>query len=409
MEYLPGFKWAVPKAFSDAILSCCFEEGDVLYDTSLAYEGSWEEAKDKIEYHLQVKYPARRNSQNSSQGSVFESNWESEVRLELYKNHSKVSVGQIHTTQGRLYSSLWRGDVNLLLDKDSVSPLPPKGIQWVTKILDMASVEANKLGKGAPVFLMVKDDTSPILREKFLAVKQKLHPFTVGYPVVRTPEEAGIENNSDISPTIQIAFFVTNLSSIEELERLVKESVYVSSKDSKKDMFRVSAHGRIYPAKNDKQFIYQDAKGNITERNVYSVTESDDYIQGVCRKSNSIKTFRKDRVLEYILDPSISNTRLDYFRENSPELKKPTRSSLLMDVCFTGFKKDSKEKLIQVANENSLNVRPSVTKNLSFLCCGYNAGPKKIEAARKQGVVVLSEAQFKGMLSTGELPEEFNG
>ncbi|MDX8376439.1 MAG: hypothetical protein R8L53_00250 [Mariprofundales bacterium] len=409
MEYLPGFKWAVPKAFSDAVASCCFEEGDVLYDTPLAYEGSWGEAKEKIQYHLQVKYPARGSSQSISQGSVFEGNWEAEVRLELYKNQSKVVVGHVHTTQGRLYSMLWRGDINLIIDSSSVSPLPPKGTQEITKALGMASIEANILGQGAPVFIMVRDVTSAISNEKYQIVKQKLNVVTVGNPIVQTPEEAGIINSLDISPTIQIVFFVTNLSSVDELEMLVKQAVYVPSKDAEKDMFRISAHGRVYPSKSERQFIYQDAKGNVTERNVYSVTESEDYIQGICRKSNGIRTFRKDRVLEVIIDPSISGERLKYFKENSPVQIKVTRSSSSMDVCFTGFKKDDKERLTQLAGKNNLNIRSSVTKNLSYLCCGYNAGPKKIESARKQGVVVLSEKQFRAMLETGELPEEFNG
>lgn len=50
-------------------------------------------------------------------------------------------------------------------------------------------------------------------------------------------------------------------------------------------------------------------------------------------------------------------------------------------------------------------VRGAVTINLEFLCCGYNAGPKKIEKARHHGVIILNESQFKTMLQTGEIPE----
>ena len=73
---------------------------------------------------------------------------------------------------------------------------------------------------------------------------------------------------------------------------------------------------------------------------------------------------------------------------------------------FTGFKKDDKEKLFALAESEGLFVRSKVTSNLNFLCCGYNAGPAKIEKARQQGVIALTEAQFVTMLKTGEIPEE---
>ncbi|WP_330178417.1 S24 family peptidase [Candidatus Vondammii sp. HM_W22] len=47
-----------------------------------------------------------------------------------------------------------------------------------------------------------------------------------------------------------------------------------------------------------KVFIYQNARGNITARSVNNVSESDDYIQGICTQANALRTFRKDRILE---------------------------------------------------------------------------------------------------------------
>jgi len=45
-------------------------------------------------------------------------------------------------------------------------------------------------------------------------------------------------------------------------------------------------------------FIYQDAKESITARKVFNVSESEQYIQGICISSNSLRTFRKDRILD---------------------------------------------------------------------------------------------------------------
>lgn len=158
---------------------------------------------------------------------------------------------------------------------------------------------------------------------------------------------------------------------------------------------------------NDKMiFIYRDARGAITSRHVESVSESDNYIQGLCLTAGELRTFRKDRILEHIEDTSIINDRLNYHIETNPSPKahRPPRNSL--DVCFTGFQKIDKETLIKLAEEAGLAVRKSVTIGLDFLCCGYNAGPKKVEKARSQGILALSEKQFGTMIDTGEIPEE---
>ena len=58
-----------------------------------------------------------------------------------------------------------------------------------------------------------------------------------------------------------------------------------------------------------------------------------------------------------------------------------------------------------MAEGNGIVVRSTVKNNLNFLCCGYNAGPKKIEKARAQNVIALDEEQFVRLLETGEIPE----
>lgn len=404
MEFLPGFTWALPAAFSDAVFLCRFEEGDILYDTPLAYKGEWNNVKNEIQFFLQIRHPTRRYSSASNGNGVFETNWNSEVRLELYKNHKMVTVGQIHTTQGRLYSALWKGDIDLILNKESKNPKPPINIQQVTKELGNTSKTAKTLTKGKSTFVMAKDDTSPVSREKYFKIKTALSKYLKDEPTILSPNEAGIINSEYIAPTIQIAFFTTDKISTEELEEIVKKAVYNPSKNAKTDKFRISSHGKIFPDNSELTFIYQDAKGNISKRDIFAVSSSDDYIQGICKKSNSIRTFRKDRILEYITDISIIEKRLNHFVKANPT--PPTTDTTLPDICFTGFKKEDKEFLTNLAKQKNLNIRSSVTKNLAFLCCGYNAGPKKIETARKQGVIVLNENQFKTMLETGELPEE---
>ncbi|EPM6351019.1 MULTISPECIES: hypothetical protein [Vibrio harveyi group] len=59
-----------------------------------------------------------------------------------------------------------------------------------------------------------------------------------------------------------------------------------------------------------------------------------------------------------------------------------------------------------IVNSKEMMVRQSVTRHLDILCYGYNAGPKKLEKALSQGVMILNRRQFENLLETGEVPEE---
>jgi len=152
-------------------------------------------------------------------------------------------------------------------------------------------------------------------------------------------------------------------------------------------------------------FIYQDARGSITAREISDISETELYIQGFCQVANTLRTFRKDRVIEVLNDDDYIRLKLDHHISVSPPPKAPPKSHYLLDVCFTGFKSEDKKRLSEKAEASGMVVRRSVTRSLNFLCCGYNAGPKKIEKARAQNVIALNEEQFSQLLDTGEVPE----
>lgn len=85
-------------------------------------------------------------------------------------------------------------------------------------------------------------------------------------------------------------------------------------------------------------------------------------------------------------------------------LPKPKRNERLQ-ICFTGFGASQKEQLADRARSSNLRVVRSVTKSLSLLVCGSNAGPKKIEKAGAQGVVLLEASEFEAFLETGEIAD----
>ena len=128
-----------------------------------------------------------------------------------------------------------------------------------------------------------------------------------------------------------------------------------------------------------KQFIYQDARGNVTARTVENTSETGDYLQGICLKANTLRTFRLDRILEFVSSSNIDE-RLAFHVEHCPPPRpkgtstRKNNTKWQPEICFTGFKSADKEALIAVAEQSGMFIRSSVTANLDFLCCGYNAG-----------------------------------
>lgn len=244
MDFFTTFEWAVPHAFADAVSLCRFEEGDVLYDTSIAYEGNWGNSIKQVTHYLQVMFPVRATTGDKDKaGGVFEKNWNSELRLDLFKHQEHVGIGQIHTTQGRLYTALWKGDLSVL-NSNSKEPPIPLNVRNVTKQLKMVGIPF-ELSKENTIFIMVRDQSNPTSKEKYLKVHSKLKKHLSTSHLILTPKVVGFNNWREIAPTIEIAFFPIKGINEEELQNLIKEAVYIPAKNAKKDMFRLVAHGVI--------------------------------------------------------------------------------------------------------------------------------------------------------------------
>jgi len=244
MNFFSGFKWAIPTAFSDSVSKAWFVEGDVFYDHVAAYESDWSTAMNHIQHTIQVRTPARSSgSINQTTREVFSRNWESEVKVALYTHMKRQNPIQIATTQGRLYVTLWKGDVDFLFADKTSHPVMPKMAQQVLKDIQRESSFARTYTKGRATFAMVRDRSNSVLREKFQKIHAILKPHMNEEPVLLTPSDAKLVDVSEIAPTIEIALFPTASICPSKLEDLVKQAVYVPGKDAKKDMFRISSHG----------------------------------------------------------------------------------------------------------------------------------------------------------------------
>lgn len=159
-------------------------------------------------------------------------------------------------------------------------------------------------------------------------------------------------------------------------------------------------------------FVYRNAQGEEGERHVVGWREAGRYICGRDRADGRFKSFRIDRVVRYI-DAS-ERWLAKPFQDPPPELQgqlraSPGSSSLQSatgpEVCFTGFAVALRAQLEARARAAGLSVVQSVTVGLTFLVCGPNAGPSKVEKARKRYVYILDAQQLDELVESGVLPD----
>ncbi|WP_404389927.1 BRCT domain-containing protein [Pseudoalteromonas phenolica] len=157
--------------------------------------------------------------------------------------------------------------------------------------------------------------------------------------------------------------------------------------------------------------VYCNAKDEIKKFHLINTFVSDEYFQALGAADKRYRTFRQDRVLrmfsslEELNDFELETLDLEEFNLRLYHAQIVTPKERQLSICFTGFKAAIKKELETLATNNNLHVAKSVVQDLSFLCCGQNAGPKKIEKARVLGSIILTNEQFRHLVETGEIPE----
>lgn len=156
-------------------------------------------------------------------------------------------------------------------------------------------------------------------------------------------------------------------------------------------------------------FLYSSAEGKISRHAIVNLVDKDDYLQGYSVTRRGYRTFKKERIVK-MFDTNAELEAVELAAEPL-ESAEPARSESrrlssggALEICFTGFDKQEKDELAALAALSNLKVRSGVTAKLTFLCCGANAGWRKIEEANAKGALVLSGDQFRHFMATGEIP-----
>ncbi len=260
IEFYEGFEWAVPIAFAAAVHACRFEQGDVLYSDASAYSGS-KRAKRPARHHIQVLDPPRttRALAGEGEGQRFFANWESPVRFE-WRDYEKGESQEHTTTQGQLFTCLWKGDVSLLQASGDDGgdpcerPLLLRDLQ--SHVEAAAPTLAAKLGKkGASkhLFAVALDLSSDASLAKAHEIEAALASRGALRTVTSTPAELGIDDviADRFHPALVVRGFATALSPVAQVEETLRDVLYAGSKspEARKEggRFQLNRHGCLLP------------------------------------------------------------------------------------------------------------------------------------------------------------------
>lgn len=162
-----------------------------------------------------------------------------------------------------------------------------------------------------------------------------------------------------------------------------------------------------------RKIIYRNAFNEVSVRELEVVHEDTQYIDAYCAISRSLKTFRKDRILENLVSfdesealKKVAHYQAKYTISQHISYERWMNREGKTEICFTGFKSKEKAELTQHATDNGFFVRTGVSSGLSFLVCGETAGPSKMKEARIQGAFLLGTDAYYRLAATGELPIE---
>ncbi|MDO6525422.1 hypothetical protein Q4519_06965 [Motilimonas sp. 1_MG-2023] len=164
-------------------------------------------------------------------------------------------------------------------------------------------------------------------------------------------------------------------------------------------------------------FSYEDSSGNLSDRIVefrsVSKNKGQTYLKSICTDRRAPRTFRIDRINTLFLPETgeLIDDHEAYFvsatiPESKPKLARPKQSRVdsvtknkKPEIFFSGLWREDREYYEDMAQIFGFKVVKSMTKNVAYLCCGVNAGPKKIEEANARGITIMDTSEFDTMIN----------
>ena len=258
--FLSNFTWAIPTAFSDAVGACQFSRGDTLYSSPIAYREWNEEFYELAQGLCAIKVLSPEAKPAPPSPGLFQSNWNAVAEVEVFIPSGQNGAEILSTTQGRIYSLLWRGDSSVLDPATSV-PIIPHSAGYLLKNLNHAKSTLRQLildqhPDARYFFVLPHDVCSQLLDGKYRKLAYGLGRNRLASEVNVAASVLPIPEADRLAPTVSVKTFVFMENDEDTIKESLKELLYVRAANtkSKKDMFRLNAHG-FFSAINEESHI----------------------------------------------------------------------------------------------------------------------------------------------------------
>lgn len=247
-RFFPGFAWPVPRAFAAAVAGARFEAGDVLYDDRRAYE-DWRAAQATLGHWLQVLTPARSvRAKGESEGGRFDANWRSEVTL-TWRSSEVAEPRRVETTQGRLFSCLWRGEA-ARLSGGAEPPLPRLARELQSELPSAEAAIRKALPDARAIFALAYDSASDAALAKVQRLRVRLSALGPLDELETAPEDCGLPAG-EFHPALRVLALSPQGVDAEAMRPALRRALYGAGggaepeEDDATDRFNPARHGLL--------------------------------------------------------------------------------------------------------------------------------------------------------------------
>ena len=233
MEKYSELRWYMPPSFKDCLAKCRFEQGVVIFKDKPVGE-KWEEEMKNIDYCIQIKFPPSAIGADSAMLS----HWNSEVIFERFFPKTKEKE-TVKTTQGRLFSFLWKDDPEILHDTEDLPPPLHK--------ISLKSINKNfirtKIPVGSVGFAFIYNPVNDILIDRLNNIKKAASEYDFKELTFSIEESCIIEEKekaNGIYPLIKTKLLLFRGIAHKNIHDLIKDVVF-KGKDEKN--FNIKLYG----------------------------------------------------------------------------------------------------------------------------------------------------------------------
>lgn len=271
VEMFPEFAWGIPKSFSVPLGDCRFEQGDRLYNSVKGYEGTWNDALQHLDYSIEVLSPRRGEGiqkTDKDSASVFCGNWSTPVRIAI-THHKENRTEELRTTQGRLYSLLWRGELSIVSPTLPDPTMPLKTITFLNEIeRELAHFRACVSRKFPCAFFLTPfDETNSIFVGKANAIRDALSQEFIFELHKERPYVVYGSELTEFAPTLYLACYVINSTDTAALDAAFKKALHTPAKNKVTDRenWNLRNHGRLVVV-SDKPALTLDSRTALASK-----------------------------------------------------------------------------------------------------------------------------------------------